>query len=148
MPFLFQRVDLPGARTGGLPPFAGSPSRGARIFQKKKKKKGRAISVFSERLSKRLRPKSSKSLFLSFADLSLISGPGPASPEDGEDLEARSASECGDHRGKNDSKSRLAIPNSFLQYFGHRCIFRLPIFGRGFCRFHFYCERSFQIPPD
>ena len=109
---------------------------------------GRAISVFSERLSKRLRPKSSKSLFLSFADFSLISGPGPASPEDGEDLEARSASECGDHRGKNDSKSRLAIPNSFLQYFGHRCIFRLPIFGRGFCRFHFDRERSFQIPTD
>ena len=35
MPFLFQRVDLPGARTGGLPPFGGSPSRGARIFAKK-----------------------------------------------------------------------------------------------------------------
>ena len=31
MPFLFQRVDLPGARTGGLPPIGGSPSRGARI---------------------------------------------------------------------------------------------------------------------
>ena len=37
MPFLFQRVDLPGARTGGLPPFGGSPSRGARIFLKKEK---------------------------------------------------------------------------------------------------------------
>ena len=36
MPFLFQRVDLPGARTGGLPPIGGSPSRGARIFPKKK----------------------------------------------------------------------------------------------------------------
>ena len=45
----------------------------------------------------------------------LISGPGPASPEDGEDLEARSASECMDHRERNDSKSRLAIPNSSLQ---------------------------------
>ena len=40
MPFLFQRVDLPGARTGGLPPIGGSPSRGARIF----KKKGEQIS--------------------------------------------------------------------------------------------------------
>ena len=34
--FLFQRADLPGARTGGLPPIGGSPSRGARIFQKKR----------------------------------------------------------------------------------------------------------------
>ena len=30
--FLFQRVDLLGARTGGLPPIGGSPSRGARIL--------------------------------------------------------------------------------------------------------------------
>ena len=37
--FLFQRVDLPGARTGGLPPIGGSPSCGARIFPKKRKKK-------------------------------------------------------------------------------------------------------------
>ena len=35
MPVLFQRVDLPGARTGGLPPIGGSPSRGARIFPNK-----------------------------------------------------------------------------------------------------------------
>ena len=35
---LLQRADLPGARTGGLPPIGGSPSRGARIFQKKKEK--------------------------------------------------------------------------------------------------------------
>ena len=34
----FQRVDLPGARTGGLPTFAGSSSRGAHIFLKKRKK--------------------------------------------------------------------------------------------------------------
>ena len=34
--FLFQRADLPGARTGGLPPIGGSPSRGARIFFLKK----------------------------------------------------------------------------------------------------------------
>ena len=95
MPFLFQRVDLPGARTGGSHP-SGGPHLAGRATKKKKKKKGRAISVFSERLSKRLRPKSSKSLFLSVADFSLISGPGPASPEDGEDLEARSARECTD----------------------------------------------------
>ena len=81
-------------------------------------------------------------------DFSLISGPGPASPEDGEDLEARSASECMDHRERNDSKSRLAIPNSFLHDFGHRRILGLPIFGRGFCRFHFDRELSFQIPTD
>ena len=37
--FLFQRADLPGARTGGLPPIGGSPSRGARIFQKEKNEK-------------------------------------------------------------------------------------------------------------
>ena len=49
---------------------------------------------------------------------------------------------------RNDSKSRLAIPNSFLHGFGHRCILRLPIFGRGFCRLHFDYERSFQIPTD
>ena len=87
---------------------------------------------------------------MSFADFSLISGPGPASPEDGEDLEARSGARASAWTTgeKNDSKSRLAIPNSFLQDFGHRCIFRLPIFGRGFCRFHFDCERSFQIPTD
>ena len=36
--FLFQRADLPGARTGALPPIGGSPSRGARIFPKKEKK--------------------------------------------------------------------------------------------------------------
>ena len=30
----FQRADLPGARTGALPPIGGSPSREARIFQK------------------------------------------------------------------------------------------------------------------
>jgi hypothetical protein len=53
-----------------------------------------------------------------------------------------------DHRERNDSKSRLAIPNSFLHDFGHRRIFRLPIFGRGFCRFHFDCECSLQIPTD
>ena len=51
-------------------------------------------------------------------------------------------------RERNDSKSRLAISNSFLFHFEHRCILRLPIFGRGFCRFHFDCERSFQIPTD
>ena len=32
--FLFQRVDLPGARTGGLPPIGGSPPCGARIIKK------------------------------------------------------------------------------------------------------------------
>ena len=32
---LFQRADLPGARTGGLPPIGGSPSCGARICLKK-----------------------------------------------------------------------------------------------------------------
>ena len=36
---LFQRVDLPGARTAGLPPIGGSPIRGARIFLKKRKEK-------------------------------------------------------------------------------------------------------------
>ena len=35
MPFLFQRVDLPGARTGGLPPFGGSHLAGAHLSKKK-----------------------------------------------------------------------------------------------------------------
>ena len=34
----FCNTDLPGARTGGLSPIGRSPFRGARIFQKKKKK--------------------------------------------------------------------------------------------------------------
>ena len=46
MPFLFQRVDLLGARTGGLPPIGGSPSRGARIFQKEKKIFGKILPIF------------------------------------------------------------------------------------------------------
>ena len=40
MPFLFQRIDLPLARTGGLPPIGGSPSLGARIFSKKNRAYG------------------------------------------------------------------------------------------------------------
>ena len=31
--FLFQRVDLPGARARGLPTIGGSPPRGARIIR-------------------------------------------------------------------------------------------------------------------
>ena len=43
--FLFERVDLPGARTGGLPPIGGSPPRGARIIQKKISRRALALEV-------------------------------------------------------------------------------------------------------
>ena len=55
--------------------------------------------------------------------------------------------ECVDHRERNDSKSRLAIPNSFLFHFGRRCILRLPIFGRGFCRLLFIVNALFKFQP-
>ena len=58
----FQRADLPGARTGGLPPIGGSLSRGALIFQKKKRKKEkkRKKKEKEEKRKKKLRPKKKK----------------------------------------------------------------------------------------
>ena len=56
---LFQRVDLPGARTGGLPPIGGSPTRGARIFLKKKKKRKKKKKSARKKERKQIGPLSS-----------------------------------------------------------------------------------------
>ena len=55
--------------------------------------------------------------------------------------------ECVDHRERNDSKSRLAIPNSSLHDFGHRCTFRLLIFAAASVDFILIVNALFKFQP-
>ena len=49
----FQRADIPGARTGGIPPIGGFPSRRARICQKEEKIKAQEwVVMFDGQIKK------------------------------------------------------------------------------------------------